>query len=243
MRTERNFGNAIGTAVLALAILLGASPAPSPSGTTWPAPSVTVKIGTAADARKLLPPSSLQGAATNCDRFVSPGVIVAPDTRPTLFSYRLGADGSVHDATLIWSSGNGELDEAALACANAAHRQEEIVGGAAAEIVWTGAISWSPAGHTFFVPSPKRAAAATCRIDYPAESVGRSEQGDVIVGYRIGMDGAPKDETIVQSSGSHSLDDSALRCVSSFNYFPAYRNGRPVELDKSARIEWRLAGY
>ena len=71
----------------------------------------------------------------------------------------------------------------------------------------------------------------------------RRQQGDTIIGYRIAKDGDPKDETVVQSSGSTFLDDAARSCVHAFRYYPAAEYGEPVELDKSARIEWRIADF
>ncbi|HTT82529.1 MAG TPA: energy transducer TonB [Rhizomicrobium sp.] len=179
---------------------------------------------------------------TNCDSFLPAGVSVPPGTKPTLFQFQLDPDGTVHGAALYRSSGNETLDKLALACADSTHRPGAIIAGTRAQISWVGGIDWASARPGFFEPSPDGALAAMCELFYPPEAIRLHEQGDVIVGFRIGTDGNPKDETVVGSSGNISLDDAARRCVHSFRYFPASEFDQPIELDKSARIEFRILG-
>jgi TonB family protein len=218
---------------------------PSPAWMSLP-PSEIVRI-TAGPVSSGPPPSLPYPGTydfTDCDSFLPAGVSVAPGAKPTLFRYSLAPDGSVHDAALFRSSGNSILDKAALACADSTPRQEAMVAGARAQITWVGGISWAHPPHGFFEPNPDgRAAAGMCRNWYPPAAIMRHQRGDTIIGYRIGKDGNPKDETVVQSSGSTFLDAAARRCVHAFKYYPATEYGEPVELDKSARIEWRLATF
>lgn len=219
------------------------------SGSTWPLPSMTISVtGTLVGSHSRVPspptqpPNSIGKSASGCSWFLPAGLMVAQRTNPTLFWYHLAADGSVHDASLYQTSGNSDLDKAALACANTAHRQGAIVGGTPSEIDWIGGINWTSPGYFFIDPGPDRMLSEHCVLYYPPEAVRAHAQGNDVIGFRIGNDGNPKNETVVQSSGNRLLDESALRCIASFRYFPAYRNGHPVELDKSARIEWHLIG-
>jgi TonB family protein len=257
MRTERNFGDALVTAMLALTVQSCMPPPPvhhfipeaaegvaAPAWTSLP-PSEIFRItaGPASSSLPSSPPYPGEYDFTDCDSFLPAGISIAPGTKPTLFQYRLKADGSVHDASLLRSSGNTNLDKAALACADNAPRQEPMVAGVRAQILWVGGISWAYPPHGFFEPNPDGGPAGACRSWYPPDAVSRHQQGDTIVGFRIGKDGNPKDETVVQSSGSTFLDDAARHCVHTFKYFPSTEYGEPVELDKSARIEWRLAVF
>ncbi len=215
----------------------------------WPQPTDTIVVTgmrvRSNNAPK--PPSPAPDApaspAPDCASTIPTGLTVGPDTGPTLFSYRLAIDGSVHDASLVRSSGVSALDQAALACANGAHRPQAFVAGAPAEITWTGGIRWASGRPVFFDPSPDGAFAAACNLYYPSHAVMRGQQGTAVIGFRIGMDGLPTDETVVASSGSASLDEGSEKCIDSFRYFPATRNGKPVKIDRSVRIDWRLESF
>ena len=117
-----------------------------------------------------------------------------------------------------------------------------MVAGARLQIRWIGGILWSRPWHGFFDPNPDGALAATCSAAYPQDAIRLHQQGDAIVGFRIDAEGNTKDETIVRSSGNPLLDEASRRCVHAFRYFPAQQFELPVQLDKSARIEWRLIG-
>lgn len=78
--------------------------------------------------------------------------------------------------------------------------------------------------------------------DYPAEALRNEEEG--IVGFRldIGTDGAVTRCTVVQTSGSASLDTATCRILSERARFtPALnRKGKPVSDHVTARIVWRI---
>ena len=185
------------------------------SSTAWTQlpPSEIVRI-TAQPAPSRSPPAQPDAGFdfTDCDTFLPAGVMVPPGTPPTLFSYRLDSDGSVHDASLIRSSGIAVLDKAALTCAEKTPRQEAMVAGKSAQISWTGEISWAYPRHGFVEPSPDGGSAGACGIPYPSGALSPPRQGDTIIGYRIGMEGKPHDETVIQSSGSPPLDRAARDC-------------------------------
>jgi len=208
-----------------------------------PSEIVRITAGPASHETPFAPPYAREYDFTDCNSFLPAGVSVAADTKPTLFRCRIDPDGSVHDVSLFRSSGDAILDKAALACAERTPHQEPISGGMRVQIHWVGAISWAHPPYGFFEPSPDgRTAAGSCKSRYPPGAIIHHQQGDTIVGYRIGPDGNSKDETVVQSSGSTFLDIAARACVHAFKYYPATEDGQTVELDKSARIEWRLVG-
>lgn len=264
MRTRHNGNGARGSnrGLVFLALLLAVAVAacvppppvheiPPPVGTgispAWGSlpPSAIVRIANEPSSPTALrpsPPNSDEYDSLNCDSFLPAAQSIPSGANPTLFKYTLATDGTVHDVLLERSSGNATLDKAALACANGAHRQEAIAAGTRMQIRWIGGILWSRPWHGFFDPKPDGSLAATCSITYPRDAIRLHQQGDAIVGFRIDDQGNTKDETIVRSSGSSVLDEASRRCVHAFRYFPARQVELPVQLDKSARIEWRLIG-
>jgi TonB family protein len=208
-----------------------------------PPTAIVLITGGTSPASPPSPPYADAYDFTDCDGYVPPGLSIASATKPTLFQYSLEQDGTVHGASLYRSSGNDGMDKAALVCANRSHTQEAMVAGTPARILWVGGILWAGPRHGLFEPSPDGAPAATCKPWYPPQAFRIHKQGDAIIGFRVGADGNPKDETVVRSGGSISLDDAARSCVHSFRYFPASENGQPAELDKTARIEFRILGF
>lgn len=225
--------------------LLIASPTHAQSSSDWvpPAPTEDMVVTASGGRPNPAPPPEFHpppiGAPTGCDKFLPSGLTIPQSSNGTLFSYRQSSDGQVHDATLLRSSGNNDLDKAALACANGSHLHLEIVGGIPAAISWVGGIDWARPGHPFFEPTPD-GAINLCRFYYPPDAIRRNQQGTVVVGFRIAADGSVNDGIIVQSSGSRALDRASQKCVESYRYFPAKRNEQPVEIDRASRVIWRI---
>ena len=63
--------------------------------------------------------------------------------------------------------------------------------------------------------------------DYPALSVRRGEQGQVVWNVLIGVDGKAQKAEIAQSSGFERLDAAALATVQRWRYVPGKRGGVP----------------
>ena len=63
--------------------------------------------------------------------------------------------------------------------------------------------------------------------DYPALSVRRGEQGQVVLNVLIGVDGKAQKAEVAQSSGFERLDAAALATVQRWRYVPGKRGGVP----------------
>jgi protein TonB len=63
--------------------------------------------------------------------------------------------------------------------------------------------------------------------DYPALSVRRGEQGQVVLNVLIGVDGKAQKAEIAQSSGFERLDAAALATIQRWRYVPGKRGGVP----------------
>ncbi len=236
------WGRVLRYAFVSNALIAWPALAESQSGWIPPAPSDTVAI-TASRGSDPIPPSPPPDLPTivplpACGGFLQPGLTVKPSGM-TLFWYRLMPDGDVRDASLFRSSGNGDLDKAALTCANSSHRPPEIVAGKPAEILWVGDVDWSSAHPVFGEPTPN-GKPNQCSFFYPPNAIRHHQQGITVVGFRIAAEGIVKDAIIAQSSGSSSLDRASLDCVESHRYFPANQNEQPVEIDRATRFIWRI---
>ena len=78
--------------------------------------------------------------------------------------------------------------------------------------------------------------------DYPGAARNREEQGTVRVSYTVGVDGRVSGCTVVQSSGSSSLDSTTCRIFERrFRYSPARDgSGNPVSTIVRQAVTWRL---
>jgi len=75
---------------------------------------------------------------------------------------------------------------------------------------------------------------------YPAESVKKGEDGNTKVGFKILTDGTVDAVKILTSSGSQKLDDATIKCVATWHYRPAIKDGSLAEVDSSAVVKWVL---
>jgi len=79
--------------------------------------------------------------------------------------------------------------------------------------------------------TPSKAVGRThdCQSYYPDLSRRLNEQGDVLVHYDVGVDGAISNVGVAKSSGSDRLDQAAVSCVSSrWRNTPAMNGETPV---------------
>ncbi|HTU34289.1 MAG TPA: TonB family protein [Candidatus Acidoferrum sp.] len=191
------------------------------------------------------PQSAPLHKSANCDLYLPPGFKVPPESTPTLFWFRVDQDGSAHVLSLYSSSGNSDLDHAALACANSAlgNGKPLTQDGTPIEVTWVGAISWNYPWHHLILPEPSGKAHLCGLSGYLKLGVMAKPMGaDAIVSYRVATDGSVKDAMIMRSAGSGYLDRAALDCVSAWRYLPAFHNGVPVEIDRKTEVRvepWR----
>jgi len=75
---------------------------------------------------------------------------------------------------------------------------------------------------------------------YPAESVKKGEGGNTKVGFKILTDGTVGDVKVLTSSGSPKLDDATVKCVATWHYRPAIKDGNLAEVASSAVVKWVL---
>lgn len=88
-------------------------------------------------------------------------------------------------------------------------------------------------------PVPQ-AAATNPAPPYPEDARAAGRQGKVTLRLRIGTDGRVESVKLLASSGTSSLDDSALTTVKRWRFEPARRFGRPVAMDVKTSVKFEI---
>jgi protein TonB len=99
-----------------------------------------------------------------------------------------------------------------------------------ATITATSPAATSPAPAKVELPTHVAAYLQNPKPDYPALSVRRGEQGQVVLNVLIGIDGKAQKAEIAKSSGFERLDAAALATVQRWRYVPGKRGGVPEEM-------------
>lgn len=173
---------------------------------------------------------------SNCTAFAPQNVSYSPASAQTLVSVRITAQGEMRDPTLYQSSGDNELDRAALACANGYQIGYVSVGGQPAEVRWVLAHNWAARGSGFGPAEPPGAQNRPCKSSFKPE--GPIPNPATTVSYRIATDGTVRDATVEESSGVPSFDSAVVRCVAAWRFYPVTQNGQPVEAGQKLQVNW-----
>lgn len=97
-----------------------------------------------------------------------------------------------------------------------------------------------PAGIT--APVQIAGGGAVCQSSYyPPIAIRLNQSGTTVVTVHIGADGNVTNVDVAGSSGHDSLDQAAIKCITSrWRYKPALQNGQPVAVSKQYAIKWVL---
>jgi protein TonB len=100
----------------------------------------------------------------------------------------------------------------------------------------SGALSGDGTGH---VPPAPRALRdrIQSRVAYPAESIRREEEGEVLLRVLVGREGDPREIRVVRSSGVRRLDEAARRGVGGAAPLPSSPGWYEVPVRFSLRID------
>jgi TonB family protein len=88
-----------------------------------------------------------------------------------------------------------------------------------------------------YVDAPRLVRGANPKYPKDARNVGH--QGTSVLSLVVGIDGRPRDITIVRPLDPE-LDDCAIAAVSKWRYQPAERDGEPVEVRVHTRVRFRV---
>ena len=78
-------------------------------------------------------------------------------------------------------------------------------------------------------------------VQYPKDAQRNSEEGRSVVSFIVNKDGSISDVKVVKSSGSPSLDEEAVRVLSSMpDWKPGLQEGRPVKTKYTVPVTFSL---
>ena len=179
-------------------------------------------------------PTSPAGHVKNCNAF-NPGT---RERAATVLAVNIASTGDVTDASIKTSSGNHDLDAAALACASHMYFSGLTADGRPVDLTWSVAIAWGTDGTaSYFVPKvveDERSCA------YPQVAQEENISGSVTLVLHIGADGKVQSTAIVKSSGEQILDTASRRCAASWTFPPALNDGHPTAIEWSQQLNWGL---
>lgn len=157
-----------------------------------------------------------------------------------LISVRIAADGKMGNPVLIQSSGDGDLDAAVVACADGYRSEPTIVAGKPGEATWVMRYFCREGWCGFTAADPMVGRHVDCSRGVLGPVPKLAANAQTLLSYRIETDGGVGEVGVMQSSGAPRLDDAAVRCVSSYRYFPVYQNGQPARVDKTLAMRWQI---
>ncbi|MDE2182328.1 MAG: TonB family protein [Alphaproteobacteria bacterium] len=186
------------------------------------------------------PPPQPTDKVRYCDSWYP--VSASGEGRQTVMSARITANGDLADVAVTGSSGNADLDAAAVTCAAHTYVRPAVWDGKPIEIVWTFEVLWHVGGHSFVTIKRPAGYPLTCSAYYPASAAEKREAGSTLVSFVVDTDGRVSRPEVMRSSGFEDLDQAASACVTAWRYLPATRDGKPAAFGWRAIVDWRTVG-
>jgi TonB family protein len=150
----------------------------------------------------------------------------------TLLAFKVTAEGTVKDPTVARSSGNQDLDDAALRCVAFWHYKPATRDGKPVEVAWQANVVWK-------IGEPPEVRRAEYCLRYRKDQAPlRPDVAATTVTFRITPDGILRDLVIAHSSGDQSLDDAALLCVAASHYDISVVTPPPGGLRGHLELDW-----
>ena len=184
----------------------------------------------------------------NCAKDYYPAnALRSNDEGVAIVAVTIEPDGSPKDFAIEESSGNAEIDAAAIAC---------LTANTFKPATWNGQAVAQPKLYllTFFL-SPNgmlysnigravldRKSRDVCGAAsvYPLDAIHSCAQGVAGVSLLVEPDGTVKTATLISSSGNKSLDDASTACMLQRRYLPEAPTGTQKEYVWNTKVVWRL---
>jgi TonB family protein len=153
----------------------------------------------------------------------------------TTLAFHIAIDGSVKGISVFRTSGNSDLDQAAIGCASSWRYLPALQNGQPLEVSWKASVVF----RVDDILSPRVAGQphACAEQNYPPWIWAVVAEASTTVSFRIATNGTVNGVTVVKSSGLKEIDDAAVRCASDWRYAPATQAGQPVEVPWKAAIK------
>ena len=158
----------------------------------------------------------------------------------TMLAFTIGEDGIPRDVSVATSSGDSDLDQAAVTCVKTWLYIPATQNGKPIAAPWKAAVSWSV--HDEPNPALERTTSVgrphSCNGDYPAAAIENMAQGTTTLQFTIGTDGETHDVAVYVTSGNKDLDDAAIACAKHWRYKPAMQDDKPIAVPWRANVVW-----
>jgi TonB family protein len=178
---------------------------------------------------------AVPAAAANNTMCFYPEMAVRPEGT-TLVGFVPMPDGKFANVSVRHSSGNRQLDEAAVACVSSwrydpgSDKDRDWVQYKGAFIAWS-AKSILPMGKRVGRPH-------NCEAFYPSVAAQQGLTGTTALRFTITAEGRVRDTQIAKSSGSDILDDAGKTCAGHWRYQPASDGKKHIESRWYVEIPW-----
>ena len=153
----------------------------------------------------------------------------------TKLSFVVTTQGAVTRVTVAKSSGNADLDDAAIACASTWTYKPARKDDVPIEVPWQASVAWKLHSDMPLSWAPSEPCTKFATVT-PAMLKGIAGRG--LIGYRVMADGTAGSTAILISSGNAELDRAAARCVGARHFI---LDGRPIPPDGLAQnivVDW-----
>jgi TonB family protein len=150
----------------------------------------------------------------------------------TTLAFTIKSDGTVKDIKVSASSGNKDLDDAAMSCASKWVYQPAAENGRLVETPWQASVAWK-------LGEPPAVRRAMQCYKYRKDTNPISPRaGSTNVVFRVLPDGAVKDAKVTLSSGDQSLDEAAILCSEASHFDVSMFTFPPEGIPAHAELDW-----
>ena len=169
-----------------------------------------------------------------CTPYYPEAAVRAGAQGTTTTSFTVTAEGRVVDPSIRTSSGNADLDAAALTCVGTWTYKPATAHGIAITMPWVAAVQWKLEGAADYQ------LVAVCNRYHALNAQALSGIGGVTgLTLRVMADGTVSQAAVARSSGDPGLDDAAVRCMDDQRYDPVAMKAPADGLPTHAQIDWR----
>jgi TonB family protein len=180
------------------------------------------------------------GAPHICTSDYPPEAIAVHAEGTTIVGFTITESGKVADVKVATSSGNADLDNAAVTCAShwlyrPAQKDVKPVA-----VPWKAQVRWSinaPFADAIYAPIP---------LEVPHDCASFAPKGVAIppgavstLSFHVTAEGKVTDISLAGSSGNAALDRAAMFCAARWSFKPARKDGEPVEISWRENVAWK----
>ncbi|MBV9992322.1 MAG: TonB family protein [Alphaproteobacteria bacterium] len=151
----------------------------------------------------------------------------------TVMSFTIRKDGSVSDQKIARSSGNPDLDAAAMSCVPEWRYKPATKDGKPVDAPWQAAVQWK-------LRSPDAAwLVAGCTRLHPLDAALLAGiDGRTLLTFRVMPDSSVTDAAIVRGSGNAALDQAGIDCLNKEHYNIGALDIPPEGLAGHVELDW-----